>query len=791
MALDREQSEPEPGASLAILSADRAGESAEIEFRGRRLRLSYRDPAEREALDGRFAAIALDEQPLLLRLGRHQVAHDSAPHLRGRSGGTPVVDGQRILPALEKWGVSRAAQREPGLFTDKRVLLFPGLNHSGLFSALSQHTDHIRFADPMLWFGLPNFPGVGHHRTVEQAGAPTLDALRSRPHAELRSGSTPNGRLFRGLFDQAEVIAGDAAMILRHAPKRLDRRTVVVDTIDEAALDELRRRGVELLVTLLPPLREGDPIARDSAAVIEAALVALSVGAGVSDSEDALLDVIGDLAWEPAIRYLQPEREGVHRFAFVIHPLDVSYIHKHPSFRWTRFLPDWLVEPIAARVPPMYLSRIRGGRSETNGQRIEGYLYSLCATPRQMMRRGPRATYRQLAAVARMAERRGARILGLGAFTSVVGDAGRTVAHEAGIAVTSGNSLTVAATLEAAKQALARMGRPDLRQVRVMVVGATGSIGAVCARLMARWSGDVVLVSIEPDRLIELKQRIRRETPGCRVAIATRTRELLPDCDLVISATSAFGQRVVDISQCRAGAVICDVARPPDISDADAATRPDVLVIEGGEVLIPGEIDFGYDIGLPPKVAYACLGETALLAMDGNFSNFTIGRELQMERVEQIWEAFERHGFRIAGLRSLGQWVDDGAIEARRRLAEALRADPARMEATRREAAERLATIPVQAKGVRARRRRFVLPTSWAGPALRRLTGQPRPAAQEEEPAPSGAGALALEVLLGLPAGLIGLIVGGGLAGSTGQVVGAAAGFLVGVIAVRRIHRSR
>ena len=117
--------------------------------------------------------------------------------------------------------------------------------------------------------------------------------------------------------------------------------------------------------------------------------------------------------------------------------------------------------------------------------------------------------------------------MGLGAFTSVVGDAGRTVAHEADIAITSGNSLTVAATLEAAKQAVIKMGATDLTRGRAMIVGATGSIGAVCARLIAEAIRDVVLISIEPERLIELKRRILAETPGAKVVIGTRAAEHL------------------------------------------------------------------------------------------------------------------------------------------------------------------------------------------------------------------------------------------------------------------------
>ena len=230
-----------------------------------------------------------------------------------------------------------------------------------------------------------------------------------------------------------------------------------------------------------------------------------------------------------------------------------------------------------------------------------------------MMKHGERFTYSRLHKAAEMAERKGARIMGLGAFTSVVGDAGITVAHEADIAITSGNSLTVAATLEAAKQAVINMGATDLTKGKVMIIGATGSIGSVCSRLLAQAIYDVVLVSIEPERLIDLKRVIQEETPGANVAIATRPDELIGECDLIVTATSAFGQRIVDITKCKPGAVICDVARPPDINPAEAALRPDVLVIESGEVLIPGDIDFGYNIGLPPKTAYACLAETALV----------------------------------------------------------------------------------------------------------------------------------------------------------------------------------
>jgi predicted amino acid dehydrogenase len=656
--------------------------------------------------DGRVDAVALEGLPVELELGSVRRRHSVGGTLPSAARITPVVDGSGVRAGLERWGVILADRAQPGIFNHKRVLMVPGLNHGGLAQALGRRTPHLSYADPEIFFGLPDLPGIGSRHSLEPAAYPTLARLESAPFERLRpaaeGGGGPGPRLARIPFHRADVVAGDVGAIRRYAPPRLRGKTVVVEHAGEEDLEDLARRGAAIAVTLMPSLDDRDDLGRWSAAVVEAVLVALRADPAMPLTEDTYLDHMAQLDWKPAIRYLQPEEAGVHRFAFVIHPLSVGFIHKHPSFRWTRFLPAPLVEAAAAWMPPMYISRILGGRSPVTGQRIEGHLISLAATPRQMLRHGERFTYDRLNQAARMAERVGARVMGLGAFTSVVGDAGVTVAHEAGIAVTSGNSLTVAATLEAAKQAVRRMGKEDLTRGRAMVIGATGSIGSVCARLLAQAIRDVVLVSIEPEKLIDLKRTIERETPGARVTIATRSGDLLGGCDLVVTATSAFGQRIMDITRAKPGAVICDVARPTDISEAEAALRPDVLVIESGEVLIPGDIDFGYDIGLPPGTAYACLAETALLAMEGRFESYTLGRDIRMERVKEIYRLFKKHRFEIAGLRSFDRYVTDEELAEKRRLAEQLRADPELFEEVKREAGRKLCTLPVVAKGVRA-----------------------------------------------------------------------------------------
>lgn len=640
---------------------------------------------------GSADAIALDGIATELCLGRQRIRHRWADRIDAAAAQIPVVTGQGVRGAFERWALRLVSEREPGIFSRRRVLLAPGLNHNGLADGLGAFTHERRWAEPIFYFNLPS--AATSEAAIRFMTERILNVTHDKPFRRIfPQAGAPGQPRSATPFHWAQIIAGDLPAIRRYAPPMLPGKTVISEcaTFDDEA--DLRRRGVATLITTMPPLGatglDATQPARWPAAVVEACMAA-SIGRR-NLTEGDYLNQMAELEWSPCLVNLQGE-EPVNRFAFVIHPLSARYIFNHPALRWCRWLPHAWVEWLAAFAPPLYLSRITGVQSDATGQRVEGLLYTLGATPRQMMRRDPSFTYRRLLCVARHAEARGARLLGLGAFTSIVGDAGVTVAQQAEIAITSGNSLTVAATLETAKQAVRSLGAQDLTQGKAMVVGATGSIGSVCSRLLAQALGEVTLVAPRPERLIALKRQIEAETPGAQVTIATSPDEHIGEMELIITTTSAFDQRVIDITQCKPGAVICDVARPPDIQAWEAALRPDVLVIESGEILLPGEPDFGFDIGLPPKTAYACLAETALLAMEGRFEDYSIGRELELDKVKEIYRLFRKHGLNLAGMRSFDQYVTDAALDEKRRLAALWRADLAGFARHKAEARRKLA----------------------------------------------------------------------------------------------------
>lgn len=615
--------------------------------------------------DGAVDVISLEHTPAVVQVGKRHYPDAAVLALMEQARKTPVVDGRILQTTLERWAIKRAADRIPGIWRYRRVLLLSALQHYQLAHALSEHQVEFRCADPLIRSELAGLPLPRSLAQLEYM-APLLLPLTMlhRSHRPALASPARRQRIHR-LFDWADVIVGPFDLICDLAPAELRGRTLITDDPAPAEIDTLRQRGVATLLTMTPTMCQERPFF--STAALEALITAV-LEQGHQPDDAQVLDLMDRARWEPTLQSLQHQRE-IRKFAFVIHPLKTDHIYKDTRFSFARYFPQRLVEWVAAFAPPLYLSHIRGIRSQATGEEIEGVLLTLGATPREMLRRSPAFTYRRLIRAARLAERMGARIMGLGAFTSVVGDAGITVAQKSAIGITSGNSLTVAATLASARHAVLLMGG-RIDQGCAMVIGATGSIGSVCARLLAQEIGNVVLIAPRPERLLALKQQIEQETPGARVVAATRPEAYLSTADLIVTTTSALTGKILNIDRLKPGAVVCDVARPPDVQAEDAARRPDVLVIESGEIVLPGNPDFGFDIGLPPGTAYACLAETALLTMEGRFEDYTLGRDIKIEQVQEIHRLMQKHGLTLARLRSFGQYITDADIAAKRRLAD-------------------------------------------------------------------------------------------------------------------------
>lgn len=353
----------------------------------------------------------------------------------------------------------------------------------------------------------------------------------------------------------------------------------------------------------------------------------------------------------------------MEKFGFLIHPLDMRDVVRYePKAAGKR---EVLVEKIFEWMPSHKESHITGLVSAT-GRQAEGWFITVPFMPRQFLAFNKDFVMGKITDGCRIVEKLGGKIVGLGGFTSVVGDAGISVSKIINIAVTSGNSYTIATAMEGAVEAASQMGI-SLESANAAVVGASGSIGSVCAQLLAKSVKSLTLVARNLPRLKKLAELIQSHS-GTKVEVCTDISLGVRNADIIITATSSTGG-IIKATDLKPGAVVCDVALPHDVCRDVATLRPDVLVIEGGLVEVPGDVNFNFDFGYPPKVALACMSETMILALEGRFENFSLGRGIKIEQVEEISRLAKTHGFKLAGFRSFDSMVTPEQIHEIRSLA--------------------------------------------------------------------------------------------------------------------------
>jgi predicted amino acid dehydrogenase len=607
---------------------------------------------------------------------RHGADQDVA-RLAAAAKRAQVTTGARLAEIFQEWAVRHAQLELGGLFNNARVLFFDGLAQRRLAHALAESTDNLSFADAMLQLGVPKLLDSLDALALYASGAQAVSRWigpRAAAQGVLRDWTR---YLLRRAMQDASVIVAPVHQLDEFGLEELGGKTIITSTVNEARMAAFKDKGVHLVIDAAPQ-QFGHVLAPE---MLDAMIVAATGRASNDILDDDYLAFITELQMQPRIVYPNGFKR-INRFAFVIHPLSQEYFKNvKPIELLSRVSPPIFmdtVEKVLAYAPPFVYSRVSGIQSPT-GVEAEGWLISVGGTPREIMSHSPEFTYRRLLDAARLAKRLGAQIMGLGAFTKVVGDAGLTVARRAPLPITTGNSYSASGALWAAHDALLRMklvpaprGKERVA-FKAMVIGATGSIGSACARLLVKAAREVVLVSPETAKLLALQESIQSETPDAQLILAATPDKQIAEVDMIVTATSGAGKKVLDIQKVKPGCVITDVARPLDLPPEEVAKRPDVLVIESGEILLPGDVQMK-NIGLPKNVAYACLAETIVLALEGRFENFTVGRAIEWEKVREIYQLGLKHGMKLAAISGVNGVFSDADIERVRELALAERA---------------------------------------------------------------------------------------------------------------------
>jgi predicted amino acid dehydrogenase len=135
------------------------------------------------------------------------------------------------------------------------------------------------------------------------------------------------------------------------------------------------------------------------------------------------------------------------------------------------------------------------------------------------------------------------------------------------------------------------------------------------------------------------------------LVITTDLSRALPEAQVVITATSSMDD-LINPLWVAPGAIICDISKPSNVRPSLRQVRPDVLVIDGGVVAVPGRPSLGWDFGFEPGLAYACMAETMMLALEHHYTDMSLGAYLSLDNMIYLRQLAEKHGFELAQLRS-------------------------------------------------------------------------------------------------------------------------------------------
>jgi len=348
---------------------------------------------------------------------------------------------------------------------------------------------------------------------------------------------------------------------------------------------------------------------------------------------------VGDLI----IRYLPNFNKNKNYFAFLVHPRNTADIYrKYPFFR---YFPDKFTDWAFRHFWPVVLSEVEGIKSIKSGKNIKGFVLTIPLTAKQMLEDREFAVKRIIDTI-KLAEKLGAKIVGLGALISSLTKGGLDLIDKVKPHITTGHALTTH-TVTSNLFKFVELFKLDKNKVLVAIVGATGSIGSSSLKVLARAGYDnFLLVDIERKAYFfeNLVVELKKMNPDVKIKTSSQIRSI-KEADFIITATNA-PEAVVTSEDLKSGAIVIDDAQPSDVA-LEVFDREDVIAVEGGLIHTPN-IKNHFNFGLKDRYDnFSCMGEIITLAAHEHNHNYVINKPT-LELIDEISAMAKKIGIRLS-----------------------------------------------------------------------------------------------------------------------------------------------
>jgi len=333
------------------------------------------------------------------------------------------------------------------------------------------------------------------------------------------------------------------------------------------------------------------------------------------------------------------------KFGFLIHASekdDLEAFQFHNISREMNLLPDFRQDHLdnVSCVDLVHIPKLVSKAGSTT----EGRMLYLPMTAEEMVADQEKA-FDAVYRAAKDLEEWGAGIIGLGAFTGIIGNRGLDLSKKISVPITTGNSFTVYNSIYACDLIAKELGI-ELREQKVAIVGFPGSIGLAIAKILVKRNIPIILVGRKDVKYFEkIIADIKKTNEKANIEFCNNVSEALSKANIIFSATSSG--EIIDPIEVPPWTILLDIAVPGDVKYI-LPNNANLLYVYGGTFDFREEVTYGGTYGKIFKNNLpGCIGETMLLALENYTEDFSLGRELDIDKIEYIGNLGHKHGFEV------------------------------------------------------------------------------------------------------------------------------------------------
>lgn len=350
------------------------------------------------------------------------------------------------------------------------------------------------------------------------------------------------------------------------------------------------------------------------------------------------------------------DTEDLKNVAFILHPINIDEFKKK-AFFYAPFevLVAWLLNQFSPKVvknffsklPPHSFMSIHNLKSPSNLMiDVQGIMCGLF--PEEVVVNKEAALKKVLDAI-NYAVRKDAQVVVLAGFTSIVCSNEQcieSIVRDTNIIITSGNTFTAALAIDGILKS-AELLQINPSKSTLAVIGATGDIGSICAKVLSKRFRNVILCS----RNIQNDDLIVKETSvfANKVIIENNFSDAVKNSEVILLATSSFIS-FISSADVKPYSIICDVSLPHNVDHDFLEKRRDVFVFDGGRSMINCDSqDKKWANFVKNNSIYGCIAEGLILGFEKEYKKFSINRgDITEDNICKILSLGEKNGFGLA-----------------------------------------------------------------------------------------------------------------------------------------------